>query len=52
MGEWIDAYPGSPGWVNIKDAKFVLEGKTLVWDSFWKYFSRNYISGRRDGKLY
>ena len=37
MGEWISKYPGSPGWVNIKDAKFVLEGKTLVWDSFWKY---------------
>lgn len=54
MGEWIDAYPGSPGWVNIKDAKFVLEGKTLVWDSFWKYSPEiiyqgdgmgNYING-------
>jgi len=49
MGEWISTYPGSPGWVNIKDAKFVLEGKTLVWDSFWKYSPDTISQGDGNG---
>ena len=53
MTEWINKYPRKPEWVNIKDAKFVLENKTLVWNSFWKYSpdtiyqgnNGNYING-------
>jgi hypothetical protein len=51
MAEWISKYPDSTvtGWVNIKDAKFVLKGETLVWNSFWKYSPDTIYQGDGNG---